>query len=137
MNENYDDDLTQHLDLAAILTHYGWVVPEGRHGWFNTRCYEHDDAHASAVINLQEQAVKCMACDFKGNAITVVKIKEGLSFKDAYARAAELSGRSDLSLPSTSPRGRSGLHAGARDKRGNVPYVPPRLRGSGSRSPRG
>ena len=83
------------FDIIAILEHYGWVLRGARTGWYSTRCYEHDDAHASATINVQVGAVKCMACDFKGNAVSIVANKEGLNYRDAIARAKELSGTGD------------------------------------------
>lgn len=124
------------FDIIAILEHYGWELRGPRVGWYSTRCYEHDDAHASATINVGVGAVKCMACDFKGNAVSIVAQKEGLNYRDAISRAKELSGTSNSNLyrsPTASPRvsGRQGDHGADR------PYIPPRLRGSGANSPRG
>ena len=124
------------FDIIAILEHYGWELRGPRVGWYSTRCYEHDDAHASATINVEVGAVKCMACDFKGNAVSIVAQKEGLNYRDAISRAKELSGTSNSNLyrsPTASPRvsGRQGHN------RGDRPYLPPRLRGSDAGSIRG
>ena len=94
------DDLD--YDMHAILENYGWVLPQPRRGWVNVKCGEHDDSHASATLNADQCAVLCMACGFKGNAITIIMDKEKVNANDAHAIAARLSGTSDTDVPARS-----------------------------------
>lgn len=69
-------------DLQAVLEHYDVDVP-GRTGWAKIKCPIHDDTHASAACNLDEQAFACFTCDVKGDVYTLIMAKEKVGFKDA------------------------------------------------------
>lgn len=79
--------------IDAILGHYGWELPHlGGTGWQKVRCHEHDDTHASATINLDLGAVKCFGCDFHGDAIAVIRLKEGCTYREAVRIAEGIAG---------------------------------------------
>jgi DNA primase len=103
--------------MAAILEHYGADVPTGYGDrWRPMKCCFHEDDHASASYNEELDSFACLACQAKGNAVTLLMQQERLSAREADARATELAGHPGLSLHRASPRSRGGS------------YVPPRLR---------
>lgn len=77
-------------DIHAVLAHYGWELPGERTGWVSVRCGEHDDSHASCRINYDLGAVACLGCGFKGDAISVIRQKEQVSYREAVRIAEEI-----------------------------------------------
>ena len=69
-------------DLATVLEHYGINVQD-KHGWTPCKCVIHDDGHASAAYNLDNQAYNCLVCQVLGDVYTLVQAKEGLDFTNA------------------------------------------------------
>ena len=76
---------TKH-DLASTLRYYGANVRDG-YGWMPVKCPVHDDATASAAVNIREQLFDCFVCDIYGDVYTLIMEKEGIGFKDAITRA--------------------------------------------------
>ena len=105
--------------IWPVLEFFGWDLPAPRGGWQSIKCEKHGDKHNSASISEEAQFIFCHACEFKGDAIDIVIIYEGVSFNEAKLRCEEITGNE---MPSISGRG------GARDKRGARSYKPPRLR---------
>ena len=72
--------------LDALDVHYS-----DRPGWRPIRCPnpDHDDAHASASINLDEGAFKCHGCGAGGDAWTVIQLQTGATFVGAKRWVAE------------------------------------------------
>ena len=68
--------------IGAILEHYGARVPT-RHGWFSMKCPFHEDSHASASANTEENAFCCFACQMKGDGFAIIMAKEGVKFNEA------------------------------------------------------
>lgn len=68
--------------ISAILEHYGARVPT-RHGWFSMKCPFHEDSHASASANTEENAFCCFACQMKGDGFAIIMAKEGVKFNEA------------------------------------------------------
>jgi DNA primase len=68
--------------ITAILEHYGAKVPT-RRGWFSMKCPFHDDSHASASANSDENAFCCFACQMKGDGYAIIMSKEGVQFSEA------------------------------------------------------
>jgi DNA primase len=58
------------------------------------RCPFHDDKQASASVNLAKGAFRCHGCDAKGDAIGLIKTREGLDYQGAIQFAEEILGRS-------------------------------------------
>lgn len=69
-------------DLAEAFAHYGIDVST-RAGWAKVKCPIHDDTHASAGINLDEQQWHCFTCDIHGDVYTLIMAKEKVGFRDA------------------------------------------------------
>ena len=76
------------VSIAAIISHYGGEVREGRA--VSVRCALHSDSRRSAVINTVENLYFCHTCGKGGNAVNIVCILENLEFKDGLKRAVEI-----------------------------------------------
>lgn len=116
------DDTT--YDIHAVLANYGWELPGERSGWVSVRCGEHEDSHASARINYDLGAVKCLGCGFGGDCIAVIRFKDGVSFREAkrIAEALTESGGRDIQQQ----RGRGGrVPYSPRSSGGSRSWVPP------------
>lgn len=89
------------LDIVPVLMHFGADdVPTGT--WRSMRCPmpEHDDRQASARVNTELGAFACHGCGAKGDAISLLKEREGLfDYASAVARYEELSGASVANIP--------------------------------------
>lgn len=83
--------------IAAVLEHYypRWQPPRdsGRE-WVSCLCPSHEETRPSAAVSYRLDAVACLACGFKGSAISIVMREEGISYQEAIKRAASISGRS-------------------------------------------
>lgn len=77
--------------IDAIVKHYGGQLPYGRSGWVKMKCPFHGDTHASAAINVQENAYKCFACDVQGDAYDIIMHEEGVNFVKAKQLAERIS----------------------------------------------
>ncbi len=115
------------FDIWPVLEQHGWSLPNPRGGWQSVKCGEHGDSHASARINFDIGRVKCLACDFGGDAIDVIKYYEGLGYRDAVRRCEEITGGGDSDVP-RSGRTRSGVSSGSRYSSRSSVYTPSRLR---------
>ena len=73
-------------DLENVVIHYGGKIRNGSR-WVPLKCVIHDDATASATINLREQIYSCFVCDIYGDVYELIMKKEGVGFKDAVNRA--------------------------------------------------
>ena len=69
--------MTSKPDLAAVLESYGVSVSD-RYGWVPCKCVVHDDSHASAAYNLDEQKYNCLVCQLLGDVYDLVARKENL-----------------------------------------------------------
>lgn len=113
--------------IKTIIEHYnGRNIPE-RYGWQKIKCPFHDDSHASATVNILENAFNCFGCGVKGDTYSVIMTVEGVGFREAYTFAERVTGKSGdtLSKNSTSRRGVSSESGIIARRRG---YSPPRLR---------
>lgn len=110
--------------MPAILAHYGADVPMGRGArWVPVKCPWHEDNQASGAYCEDLDAYRCMVCEeARGNAVTLLMRVEGLSAREADARATEISG-----LPGTE---QPGVGRAGTGRRGRA-YLPPRLRRGG------
>lgn len=108
-------------NITAILEHYGATVPT-RSGWAKMKCPFHNDSHASAAVNLQDNLFKCHGCQYKGSGYKIIMDKEGVSFREAISIAEGILNQSGQVLPRRSGRGgrisgRSRNNNGASDSR--------------------
>ena len=90
------------ISIAAIVAHYGGEVKEGKSA--SVKCCMHDDSRRSAVINTYDGLYYCHTCGKGGTAINVVMELEGLGYKDAAERAAEIATGGGNSLQSGTKR---------------------------------
>lgn len=108
-------------DITAILEYYGAVVPT-RKSWAKMKCPFHNDSHASAAVNLQENIFKCHGCQYKGDGYKIIMEKEGVKFREAVDIAEGILNSCGKTLPQRAIRGgglprRTGNNHGASDSR--------------------
>lgn len=79
------------IPIHSVLEHYGWHIPSTRTTWQTVKCQVHGDTHGSCRVN--DQYVYCLACDFRGDAIDVVRhYRPELSFREAKSEAEQIAG---------------------------------------------
>jgi DNA primase len=108
-------------NITAILEHYGATVPT-RNGWAKMKCPFHNDSHASAAVNLQENIFKCHGCQYKGDGYKIIMDKEGVGFREAINIAEGILDARGEVLPQRTTRGgrlssRSGNNSGSSNTR--------------------
>jgi DNA primase len=87
------------LSIATVLTHYGADLTRvSEHGWRSIRCpftdnHARDDKRASGRVNLSLNAYACLACGTKGDAIGIIKQREGTDYPGAIQFAEEILGQ--------------------------------------------
>lgn len=118
--------------IVEILRHYfpKWQPPEdtGRE-WVQCLCPSHEETRPSAAVSFQNDAVSCLACGFKGNAVSIVMRKEGIGYQAAIRRAAEIAYRGNEEVPRKVRRKRSRAVFGEqRAARGSGHSIPVWLR---------
>lgn len=94
-------------------------MPYGRNGWVKMKCCFHDDSHASAAVNIQENQFKCFACGVGGDTYDLIMEQEGMNFVKAvkFAEGISPTGGDILRSGRTSSRGiprRKGSNTGRR-----------------------
>lgn len=70
-------------DITLILEHFGATRVPTRRGWFSMKCPFHDDGHASATANRDENVFCCFACQIKGDGFAIIMQREGVKFREA------------------------------------------------------
>jgi len=108
--------ITENPNITAILEHYGATVPT-RSGWAKMKCPFHNDSHASAAVNLQENLFKCHGCQYKGSGFKIIMDKEGVSFREAIVIAEGILNQSGQVLSRSVGRGR-GVSGRSRNNNG-------------------
>lgn len=61
----------------------GHDLPRYSGGWLKMCCPFHDETRPSSSVNYDKDAFVCRACDWKGDAISLIKRKEGMGYSDA------------------------------------------------------
>ena len=111
--------------IGPVLAHYGADQPEERTGWQKLRCPFHDDSHASATVNTDDNVFVCFACGVKGNTYKIISLQEGVTYREAISKAEEITGTSSPQV-----RGGHSSRRGLPSEAGIVarrrPYIPPR-----------
>ena len=96
--------MKENPNITAILEHYGATVPT-RNGWAKMKCPFHNDSHASAAVNLQENIFKCHGCQYKGDGYKIIMDKEGVGFREAISIAEGILDARGEVLPQRTTRG--------------------------------
>ncbi len=93
------------LTIDDVLLHYGAKsIPQGV-GWRPMKCPFHDDAHASASVNHDEQgAFKCHTCGVQGPPLKIIETQEHLKADEAVEFTRQILGASVSELPRTNAR---------------------------------
>ena len=81
------------MDKASIeeyLNYIGAAVPAMGSGWRKMKCPFHDDSHASAAVNYDNNAFICHGCGVKGDTYSLIMHKEGGSYREAIKFAASV-----------------------------------------------
>lgn len=92
--------------IVQVLQHYypdwtppaSWVKPY-RHEWNQCLCPFHGEENPSAAVSYERNAFRCHACDAKGDAFSIIALKEGISYREAHETAAAILGRSSEQIP--------------------------------------
>ncbi|BBC53853.1 putaive DNA primase [Mycobacterium phage PP] len=98
--------MSEPLIVRVIQRYYpGWEPPKdtGR-DWLKCCCPFHGDTVASAGVSYSLNGFRCLACGVKGNAVTLIKQQEEVSFAEAERIAAGLSDGCGEPLPQKSSR---------------------------------
>jgi hypothetical protein len=77
--------------IAAYLEFVGAAVPSVGYGWRKIKCPFHEDGHASAGINFDEQRFKCHGCGVGGDVYDLIMYKEGGNYSEALKFAETIS----------------------------------------------
>ena len=106
--------------LKAVVEYYGGEVREGYSK--PVRCCFHEDSHRSAVMSTDGEKAGlyfCHTCGIGGDAYSLLMWKEGVDFRVAFDRAADIAKRSGYDISQKDKRGngilskRSGIQSGA------------------------
>jgi hypothetical protein len=85
--------------IQPVLEHYGGRVRNNFRGWRKMICPFHDDSHASATVNLDENAFNCFGCGVKGDTYSIIMEQEGIDFREAITFAERITGEGYKPLP--------------------------------------
>lgn len=91
------------IPIGPVVAHFGGEVREGKSA--SVKCCIHNDSRRSAVINTYDNLYYCHTCGKGGNAVNIIQHIENLEFKDALARAVEITASSGQPLRGKSQRG--------------------------------
>lgn len=88
------------FDIAAVVEFYLDKTVPHRDGFVKISCPtgDHDDNTPSATINRSTGRLHCFSCDFSGDAIDLVRYKEGLDFASAVTRCQEITHSEGLEI---------------------------------------
>jgi DNA primase len=89
--------------IADYLRYIGATVPPEGSGWRKIKCPFHEDSHASAGINFDENRFKCHGCGVGGDVYDLIIQKQGGTYREAikFAQTISLAGDSPIRKPDT------------------------------------
>jgi len=85
---SYVNSLKSLINLKDLLSSLG--VQVNRHNMINCIAPDHEDKHPSCWVG--ERAYGCYSCGSHGDCFDVLRIKKGLSFKEALDYCADYAG---------------------------------------------
>jgi len=71
-----------------------WDAVDNKNEWNKLICPFHNESRPSATISYDNDAFTCFACDWSGDALTLIQRKEDCGFHDSKRRAETILGRS-------------------------------------------
>lgn len=101
--------------LKAVIRHYGGEVRDGYSR--AVKCCFHDDTRRSAVMSTDGEKAGlyfCHTCGIGGDAYSLLMWREGIDFRVAFDRAADIAKRSGIDLSQKDKRRDGGLLTGSR-----------------------
>lgn len=93
--------------IVAVIHRYAptWDAPvDTGFEWISCLCPFHDDTNKSSSVSFHRNAFHCFACGAKGDAISLIRQHEGVSFEEALRITEELSPGSSREVPRKSRR---------------------------------
>ncbi|AUV62014.1 DNA primase [Mycobacterium phage SWU2] len=89
------------LIVKVIHRYYpGWDAPKDNgKDWLRCLCPFHSEDTPSAAVSYERGAFRCLACDTKGDVVTLIKRQEEVSYAEAQRIAEGLSTGSDKPVP--------------------------------------
>lgn len=91
-------------DITTYLEYIGASLPNRGSGWRKMRCPFHDDKHASAAINYDENKFKCHGCTVSGDIYNLIVHKEGGTYREAIKFAESISTAGNSTIRSAHSR---------------------------------
>ncbi|AJD82476.1 DNA primase [Mycobacterium phage Sheen] len=80
--------------------HPGWDAPKDNgKDWIRCLCPFHDEDTPSAAVSYGRGAFRCLACDTKGDVVTLIKRQEEVSYAEAQRIAEGLSAGGNNPVP--------------------------------------
>ena len=87
--------------VEDYLAYLNASLPSRGSGWRKMRCPFHDDKHASAAFNYDENKFKCHACSAGGDIYNLIIYKEGGNYREAVKFAESISTTGDRTIRKT------------------------------------
>jgi hypothetical protein len=86
--------------VSAIQRYYpDWEPPDDIRVWNKCLCPFHGESNASAAINFDQDAFNCLGCGVSGDAISIIRHEEEVSFAEAKRIAEGLSVGGGAAVP--------------------------------------
>ncbi|QFG04539.1 DNA primase [Mycobacterium phage Jeeves] len=79
------------ITLAIHRYYPDWEAPPDRNEWNKCLCPFHGDDNPSAAVSYDLQGFNCMACNVRGDVISIIRHEEEVSFAEAKRIAENLS----------------------------------------------
>jgi hypothetical protein len=76
--------------IEEYLSYIGAATPAIGSGWRKMKCPFHDDSHASAAVNYDENAFVCHGCGIKGDTYSLIMDRERINYREAVKFAASV-----------------------------------------------
>ena len=75
------------FSIREALEAYGAEnLPHRPGGWAKIKCVIHEDSNPSASFNESKGQFRCFTCDFFGDALDLIQLKEGVDYAGSVKR---------------------------------------------------
>jgi DNA primase len=71
--------------------HPDWDPPSDYKQWNKCLCPFHGESTPSAAVSYDLDGFNCFACDVRGDAVSIIRHEEGVSYSEAFRIAESLS----------------------------------------------
>ncbi len=91
--------------IEAIQRYYpDWDPPPDHKQWNKCLCPFHGESTPSAAVSYELDGFNCFACDVRGDAVSIIRHEEEVSFAEAVRIAESLSVGGDYPIQRKPPR---------------------------------